>query len=62
MSIPLSGFVFPPESDQQQANEIGETISFPDDMVQTTDKGNELRTLLGDLQGRSQGGGATAFV
>lgn len=61
MSIPLSGFVFPPEPDQQQANEIGETISFPDDMVQTTDKGNELRTLLGDLQGRSRGG-ATAFV
>ena len=47
MSIPLSGFVFPPESDQQLAYEIGETISFPDDMVQTTDKGNELRALLG---------------
>ena len=36
MTIPLSGFVFPPE-DWQQGNYANATISFPDDMVQTTD-------------------------
>ena len=40
MSKPISGFTFPSVK-QQNTKDIAETISFPDDMVQTDDGGKK---------------------
>jgi hypothetical protein len=40
MKIPVSGFTFP-SVEQQSSRNLTETISFPDDLVQTDDAGRE---------------------
>jgi hypothetical protein len=40
LKIPVSGFTFP-SVEQQSSKNITESISFPDDLVQTEDGGKE---------------------